>query len=450
MSGPFVGRVAGVFATKIVLFGIGLLTTYLLARTLGPDGRGAYYLMILLPTTLLTLGQLGIPSALVFMAGRGRSLDGLRTAAAALAILLAVATVVPAIVLLDLLRSTVLRGTTISGTALALAAVPFLFVSMFTSALLLGRQALGLVNALSLGQTVASAFLLLALVVGAGWGVDGAVSVYLLVGIGGAAAGALAVFRLARFDRLDPSLVRPVLSYGMRIYPGTLASFFSYRADVFLISIILGTTRAVGLYGVAVSLAELLFYVPDSIATAFFPKIAASTREDANRLVQEVNRMTVLLTIGAGVALVPAVAIGIVWLLPAFTESIPVIYVLLPGIVSLSVSKVLSGYVSGLGRPTAVGVVAVTSLIINLVANLVLIPMVGIVGAALASAISYTSNACMMVILVRRLTGASPAALLVPRRADIRQLANVLRPYWSRRQKSRQSTTAVAADDHDI
>ncbi len=428
MSGSFAGRVAGVFATKVAIFAIGLVTTFMLARVLGPSGRGAYYLAILIPTTLLTLGQLGIPSALVFLAGRGSSLDGLRTTAVALAAVLSMACVVPALILIDALRSTVVRGTTETSAILAIVTVPFLFVSMFASALLLGRQAIRTSNLLSLGQSIASVVLLVLLVAAAGWGVDGAVAAYLLVGIGGSVASGVAVFRLAMFRHPSTELLWPTVRYGLKIYPGSLASFFSYRADVFLLSLLLGSPREVGLYTLAVSLAELLFYVADSVATAFFPRISAAEKTEADRLVPEVNRTTLLVTGCAAIGLVPLVTVGIGWALPAFHESIAVFFVLLPGIVSLSVSKVLSGYVSGLGHPARVGIVAVSSLAVNLTANLLLIPTMGIVGAAVSSALSYTFNASLMVLLTTRMAKVTVVDLLVPRVADMRRLARLL---WS-------------------
>src|SRR3954454_18350417 len=90
-------RVAGVFATKATSLALGLLTTYLLAHILGPTGRGEYYLALLIPVTLITFGQLGIPSGLTFLTGRGTSLDGLRGTGVLLAVVLAVVCVVPAL-----------------------------------------------------------------------------------------------------------------------------------------------------------------------------------------------------------------------------------------------------------------------------------------------------------------------------------------------------------------
>ena len=113
MSQTLTGRVAGVFATKATVFALGLMTTYLLARVLGPDGRGAYYLALLVPITLITLGQLGIPAALTYLTGRGSSLDGLRTVSVVLAVVLSIACIVPTLLARDFSgpRSSPVRAT---------------------------------------------------------------------------------------------------------------------------------------------------------------------------------------------------------------------------------------------------------------------------------------------------------------------------------------------------
>lgn len=78
MVTPFARRVAGVFATRVARFGIGFATSFLLAGMLLPEGRGQYALLVLVPGMLNALGQLGLPSAMSFFAGRGMRLDHLQ------------------------------------------------------------------------------------------------------------------------------------------------------------------------------------------------------------------------------------------------------------------------------------------------------------------------------------------------------------------------------------
>ena len=72
-------------------------------------------------------------------------------------------------------------------------------------------------------------------------------------------------------------------------------------------------------------------------------------------------------------------------LLPAFGPAMVPLLVLLPGVVALSGANVVGSYLRGIGRPGMPSLVSLVALAVNIVANLVLIPRFGIVGAAAAS-----------------------------------------------------------------
>jgi len=122
------------------------------------------------------------------------------------------------------------------------------------------------------------------------------------------------------------------------------------------------------------------------------------------------------------ICLVPAAFVLVLIVLPAFADGLPAFLVILPGILALSVAKVLSSYISGLGLPAPVATASVISLVINVAANLLLIPAWGIVGASAASLISYTVQAVILLGMAVRLTHRGPAAFLIPGREEVRRL----------------------------
>jgi O-antigen/teichoic acid export membrane protein len=173
-----------------------------------------------------------------------------------------------------------------------------------------------------------------------------------------------------------------------------------------------------GLYSVAVTMAELVFYVPDSVATIFLPRVAGSTVGEANQMLGRVGRLTTLLTLVVALALVPVAIVGIRVVLRGYVDCLPAFLVLLPGAVSFSVAKVMTAYVNGRGRPGLVSAGTVASLALNLALNVILIPMYGITGAALASLVSYSFQAVVAIVIASRLSGQSPLSLFVPGRAE--------------------------------
>ena len=133
-----------------------------------------------------------------------------------------------------------------------------------------------------------------------------------------------------------------------------------------------------------------------------------------------VARVTVVVTAAAALAIAPAATILIRFLLPDFTPSLPALYIMLPAVVSLSLTQVLSSYVAGVGRSGWTSVVNVGALGVNVLANLVLIPLFGIAGAAAASLISYTASALGFSLMASRLSNRPLSDFWLPRWSDVR------------------------------
>ncbi|HEX7590824.1 MAG TPA: polysaccharide biosynthesis C-terminal domain-containing protein, partial [Candidatus Limnocylindrales bacterium] len=144
---------------------------------------------------------------------------------------------------------------------------------------------------------------------------------------------------------------------------------------------------------------------------------------DADRLAPAVSRLAMLTTFLASLAVIPAGFVAIWGLLrPEYHAAFPALVVIMPGVLSLSLSKVLASYVSGLGRPIATTVAGIVGLSVNIGANLILIPRLGIVGASAASLISYTCHAMVLLWVASRWAKVSPLDFVVPRRAEFERV----------------------------
>ncbi len=435
VSSPFARRIMGVFATRVVRFSLGFVINFTLARILGPAGRGVYQLATLTPTTVVNLGQLGLPNAFSFYAGRGRSGARLLTLGLLITGGLSVLLLGGILLALPLLAGTVLRAAPFDLLLLAAFTIPFQLLAAFAGATLIGRQTMRNYNIILIGQSVLMVLLIVALVGIAGLGVTGAVIATIVVAV---ATGLATAFELRRSVAADggdtgrPGVrLSELAGFGARIYPASVAGHFGYRADLFLLSALLGDPRAIGLYTLGVSLAELTFFVPDAVSTVFFPRVASMDRQSADQKVATVTRFTVLITLIATLALIPAAFLAVHVILPDFRESLPAFLVLLPGIICLTVAKVLASYVGGLGIPLQVAMASVTALGVNIAANLLLIPALGFMGAAVASLVSYTLNAAMLLGIAARLSRQRPLEFVLPTGAEVRRLRDGIGEAWS-------------------
>lgn len=420
-AGTFSGRAVVLFVTQVSGAIVGIVNGILLARLLGPAGKGDYYLLVLVPSTTMVLVQLGLPQAFMFFAARGR-IAGMLAKAVVLTATLSLAGLLAVAALMPLFREAFLHRLELGQILFAFLALPLALSATFTTAIVMGRQAVRWYAAVNMAYPIATTALLILILGGLGPSVNGAIAVYLIassIQSIGFAIGSRCVS--AANTTAESVSYRELFRYGLPLYPGTLTQFFSYRADAYLIAFLIADPSApLGYYSMAVGLAELVFFFPNAVSTLFFPHVAGSRREDSDRQVAMVSRVTFLVTGAVALLLIPAAMLMIWILLPAFGPSIPPLLVLLPGVVALSVTKVVSGYVSGIGRPAVTSYVNVFAFVLNIIANLVLIPRFGIVGASAASLASYSMSSLVFTAIAARLTLTPMAHFWLPRLSDIR------------------------------
>ncbi|MFL5675658.1 MAG: polysaccharide biosynthesis C-terminal domain-containing protein [Chloroflexota bacterium] len=221
-------------------------------------------------------------------------------------------------------------------------------------------------------------------------------------------------------------LLAEELRFGSKALPGSLAERLQFRADSFLINIILGV-RQTGVYSVTSGLAETLWYVPNALGTVMFSR-AVDPQADAGRVASVLTRTTLAVALATAV---PAFILGPRLVRAVygtqFADAGVALRLILPGIVAYSVVAVLSRYITGRGRPGMGTVILVSGLAVNIAINLVLIPRYGIAGAAAASSVSYLVTAILTLAVFVRLSGRGLVETLVIRRSDLVALRGALR-----------------------
>jgi O-antigen/teichoic acid export membrane protein len=236
----------------------------------------------------------------------------------------------------------------------------------------------------------------------------------------------VAVCWVARRDgtfsvRPSRPLLAEELRFGSRAIIGTIAERLQFRADAFLVNLIVGV-RATGIYSVTSGLAETLWYIPNSLGTVMFSR-AVDPQSDAGRIASVLTRTTLAVAL---VTALPAFVFGprlVRFFYGArFSDAGVALRLILPGVVAYSVVAVLSRYIVGRGRPGIGTLILVAGLATNIVSNLLLIPRFGINGAAASSSISYILTAGLTLIAFRRLSGRGVIETLVVRRSDLAAL----------------------------
>ncbi len=221
------------------------------------------------------------------------------------------------------------------------------------------------------------------------------------------------------------------LRFGTKAVPGALAERLQFRSDTFLVNAIIGI-RATGIYSVTSGLAETLWYIPNALGIVMFSR-AVDPHSDAGRVAAVLTRTTIAVT---AVTALPIFLLGpyLVRLVYGvqFTDAGVALRYILPGVVAYSAVAVLTRYITGRGRPATTTAIMLIGLAINIGSNLLLIPRLGINGAALSSSISYGLTALMTLVVFVRISGRGWAETLVVRPSDVRAVGRAVRPMIDR------------------
>jgi O-antigen/teichoic acid export membrane protein len=244
-------------------------------------------------------------------------------------------------------------------------------------------------------------------------------------------AAMLSVAKKTGWSSLRPSFDKEIwresFIYGMKGHIGNVMVQLVYRFDTFLIVYFLGIAHQ-GYYSIAVLLAEKLSHLPNSIQVVLFPRVSAMSREQANLVTPRVVRTTLLIMVLGGLALGAASEfLVLLFYGRKFMPALPAMRLLLPGVVVLSVFKILASDMSGRNKRTQVSIAAAVAFAINAVLNFLLIPRWGMYGAAVASSIAYAVQSAVLVVFFVRVSGVGATSVLIPKLEDLPHYSRWLR-----------------------
>lgn len=199
-------------------------------------------------------------------------------------------------------------------------------------------------------------------------------------------------------------LAKDSLKYGGVIYIGTLANLLHFKIDQTMLAYWLGT-ESIGIYTISVRWAEMLFFLDQALISAALYKITSSSTQEGYKITKAVFQTQLKISLFSGLVLAIIAHPLILYLYGVpYKESIWPLIILIPGIIAWSTSKVVSNMLTyNLGRASFLTWVSIVGLIMNIVLNYIFIKMAGqgILGAALASTISYLLAALIIIVRAR-------------------------------------------------
>ncbi len=192
----------------------------------------------------------------------------------------------------------------------------------------------------------------------------------------------------------------PVLRASLAAHLGLVGQQALYRADLIILGL-LGTASQVGIYALAVSIAELMWVLAEAVSLSTFSRgVLLKTAEERLSALRHDLRIYSLLAVGPLVAVAIMAAPVIHLLLPAYSKAVPAILLLLPGVWFGGRIRIFLSAVVAADRRRAAMVAGLAATLISLI----YIPMIklwGINGAASASSIAYALQSMILTRLLR-------------------------------------------------
>lgn len=428
-SGGTAGPMLGSFATTGAIQLIQVVIGVLLARILGPGGRGELAAVILWPTLLTTIGSLGLAQSATYHAAQARRIGALVGSALAVIVVDSLILIAIGLAIIPLVLGSHGDDVVSNGQLYLVLFVPLNLVAVTMMSILNGLHRFVWFQSLRLLMFVTTIAGLGGLAIADEMTLRTAVLAY-AAGIGVAAVLGLGAVLASMGARLgiDRQTVRALLGFGVKSQLSTSMWTMNERADQLVISIFF-SAASLGLYVVAVTMTSLTTLIGFSVALVALPVLARmEDGEERRRTARAIAGATL---IGSFIVTLP-VFVAEPWLIRLlfgedFSGATDVGRVLLVAAMVFGLNRVLEAMLQAAGRPLESSIGEGIALAITAAGLAALLPLLGILGAGVTSLIAYSTSAVFLARRAARGLEMSTAELLVPDREMIGRIVRLAR-----------------------
>ncbi len=416
--GSFVKDVFRVLKSNVVIIVVGLLNAMVTARYIGPEGNGIIAGLAVYPSLFMTIGSLGVRQSTAYFLGKDVfSEEDIKRSITQIWFFTSIVSVAICYILISEFSNS---GNNSYWVILSILPIPFNLFITYNSGVFLGKNDIKTFNTVNWIPPFLTLVLIGVTVVIFKMGVTGV----LISTIGGPVFMAIVMlFKndfLSSFSiKLDWEIIKKMLSLGLIYALSLLVINLNYKADVILLDK-LSTAYELGIYTKGATLTQYLWQIPMLFSTVVFARSATSKEDDKfSKKVAVLLRLSFIF-IGVGCLFLYIFSKYIIVLMygERYLESTDVLKYLLPGVLILTIYKVMNMDLAGKGKPWVAMFAMVPSLIINVVLNIIFIPKYGAAGSALCSTISYCIAGITFLIYYSKSTGISVKEILTYRKTD--------------------------------
>ncbi|MSR82703.1 MAG: hypothetical protein EXS58_07220 [Candidatus Latescibacteria bacterium] len=186
---------------------------------------------------------------------------------------------------------------------------------------------------------------------------------------------------------VDRPLWRQMREVGGRGGMSVILVYLLFRSDQYLVKYMLGDS-SLAVYSVAVTFAEMMQRLPNVAGAVLLPKVIRGQQGEEG-LSLRVARNVFFFSLLCAISLAGVGKLLLFLFFPKYPEAYGLLLWMLPGLVVAGFGSVLNTRLAGQGYPGITLGAPALALALNVALNLVLIPAMGLTGAALSTSLAY-------------------------------------------------------------
>jgi O-antigen/teichoic acid export membrane protein len=424
---------SSILKRDVFLYATKLFTSVIIARKLGPEMLGVYLILMLIPSYAESFGRLKFDAAAVYFLGKQKyQLSEMVVTLNCLALVTSGLVVSIFLWQFDWIYSLLFSKTKYDASALVkfvLLQIPLHFLYMNYSYLIIFKEDVDTYNKMTIIQALVPSFLATILLLTSDiglWAVAGSTLLGTLLSL---------IIGFARLGSTGPTvkivnmpLIRDLFQYGSKLYVGGVVGHLQAYLTNLLTALYLVPAQ-VAFFSMARGFGQMMDRVPAALNTILFPRLTKTVDPDeaANLSARAFRLILVLLVLVGTIAaafIYPAVRLMYG---NAFLPVVLPFLILLPGIVLSGAATPLMQYFLSVNRADLGVTLPILPLAVQVYLALLLIPMWGADGAAMAYSVGLVSFSLSSIFIFVRLSACSLRKDLMVRGEDLRYLLQLFK-----------------------
>ncbi len=218
-----------------------------------------------------------------------------------------------------------------------------------------------------------------------------------------------------------------VLKYSLKAHVSNVLTYLNSNFGSYIVQGSYGQSNF-GVYNTAVTMMQQVWILPDAVSMVIMSRIASMKEQnDKLKLTLISSKLVTYVTAVSAVLLVWVADVFVPRIFPMYVGALAPLKFLIIGSIFISYAKVLNNSISAYGHPelniipTALGIVA------NIVFSLLLIPVMGINGVALATSITLTLQGLSSIVIFCVFTKTPFYRLFIPSGEEIAMVKGIIK-----------------------